>query len=75
MLGLVVGMTKKVVNRGQVEVHLFRKLRLEVSEFQIQDDKSSKFQVVKEQVNPKILAPHFKRILTANKREADTKFQ
>ena len=71
---LVVWVTEHVVNRGEVEVHLPRVLRLERRHLQIDDAKASKLQVVEEEIDLKVFSADFEWNLAADEGEAGAEF-
>jgi len=71
---LVVGMAEKVVDGGEVEVHLAGVLRLERRRLQVNNHEASELQVVEEQVQPEVLSTHLKRHLAPDKGEPYAEF-
>jgi hypothetical protein len=68
-------MSELVVDRGEIEVHLAGKLRLEFLNLKFDDNEAAQPEVVEEQVQIIVLAADLKVILTADEGEALSKFQ
>ena len=65
-------MPQKVVDSGEIEIHLAGVLRLERAHFEIDDHEASKLEVVEQQVDLKIFAADFNWILAAYESEANS---
>ena len=66
-------MAEKIVHGGEVEIQLPGIFRLEWPHFEINDDKASELEVVKQQIDFEVLSSYFKQDLAADEGEPDTK--
>ncbi len=68
-------MPEQVVYSREIEIHLSRKLRLELADLQLYDYVAAQTQVVEEQIDVEILASYFQMILTAHEGKARIYFR
>jgi hypothetical protein len=68
--GLVRGVAQAVIHRIQVEIHLAGVLGPEAAHLQVDHDEAAQAQVIEEQINVEVLAPHLQVNLAADPGEA-----
>jgi hypothetical protein len=68
-LSLVGRVSQQIIDGRKVEVHLPRVLGLERPHLDVDDEKASKLQVIKEEIDSIVFAADFKRVLTADECE------
>ncbi len=68
-------MSELLIDRGKIKIHFARKLRFKLLNFQIDHHKAAQTQMVKQQVEIKVLATHIQAILAADKGKTLTQFQ
>ena len=61
-------MAHEVVDGGEVELHLSRVFRLERPHFQVDDHEGTELEMVEEQIDSEIFAPHLDWVLASDKR-------
>ena len=69
MLGLSSGSRSTVIQRGEIEIHLARMLRLERPRLQVDGDQATQLAVIEEQVDVKILSADLEMMLAGDERK------
>jgi hypothetical protein len=72
---LIGSVALEVIDGGEVEVHLAGELRLQGPDLEVDDQEAPQFQMVKQQVDVKILAADFEVDVFADESEADSALQ